>query len=76
MDILFLKMQRNNIKLIDHKQSEMDRIFNIRILIRSLKLNKIDWKVYIIYTISIWLLTIFIIHWFVESNLKFIWIYL
>lgn len=42
MDILFLKMQRNNIKLIDHKQSEMDRIFNIRILIRSLKLNKID----------------------------------
>lgn len=60
--------------MIDHKlsQSEMDRIFNIRILIGLLKGIKLIEKFHIIYIISIWLLTIFIIRWFIELNLKFI----
>lgn len=56
--------------MIDHKlsQSEMDRIFNIRILIRLLKGIKLIEKFHIIYIISIWLLTIFIIRWFIEND--------
>lgn len=56
--------------MIDHKlsQSEMDRIFNIRILIGLLKGIKLIEKFHIIYIISIWLLTIFIIRWFIEND--------